>query len=389
MMMETNCLFSQSKIEPDPLPILAWHGIPADQLTHSRFVELREAGFTHNFSFLSKAEEVAKALDLAAKTDVKMIITCEELQSEPEKTVRRFMNHPALAGYFLRDEPAVKDFAELGAWAKRIKAVDSNHFCYLNLFPNGPKEHLDGIGAKSYADYVNQFDEQVPLSFLSFDHYPITTGGLKAEWYENLEDIARISTERNKDFWAFALATRHLTYPLPTLAMLRLQMYSNLAYGAQGLQYFTYSTPEDSRIWDFQDGIIGLDGKRTVVYDLVKALNQELQAVSGVFKDAKVISVRHTGDIIPRGTLRLNQAPAPIKVLATEGKGAVVSHLKKGKRQFLVIVNRDYESPMKLTLVADPSLKRVMKDGTLISADVYTPITMVDPGDAMIYCWEN
>lgn len=71
MMMETNCLFSQSKIEPDPLPILAWHGIPADQLTHSRFVELREAGFTHNFSFFSKAEEVAKALDLAAKTDVK------------------------------------------------------------------------------------------------------------------------------------------------------------------------------------------------------------------------------------------------------------------------------------------------------------------------------
>ena len=33
-------------------------------------------------------------------------------------------------------------------------------------------------------------------------------------------------------------------YPVPTVAMLRLQMYSNLAYGAQGLQYYRYYIPK-------------------------------------------------------------------------------------------------------------------------------------------------
>ena len=41
------------------------------------------------------------------------------------------------AGYFLRDEPVVTDFAALGDWAKRIQAVDNRKFCYLNLFPTG------------------------------------------------------------------------------------------------------------------------------------------------------------------------------------------------------------------------------------------------------------
>ena len=122
--------------------------------------------------------------------------------------------------------------------------MDNEHFCYLNLFPTGPKEHLDQLGVKSYREYVSRFDEQVPLPFLTFDHYPITRDGLKAEWYENLEEFSDEARKAGKPFWAFALATSHGPYPVPTPAMLRLQVYSDLAYGAQGIQYFTYWTPQ-------------------------------------------------------------------------------------------------------------------------------------------------
>lgn len=181
---------AQSRIEPADLPILAWYGIPAHEATVERFEELRDAGFTLNFRSFPSADAVAKGLDAAGKAGIKLIIGCPELEKEPEKTVRRFMNHSALAGYFLRDEPRSNEFAELGEWARRIQAVDNEHFCYLNLFPTGPKEHLDQLGVKSYREYVSRFDEQVPLPFLTFDHYPITRDGLKAEWYENLEEFS-------------------------------------------------------------------------------------------------------------------------------------------------------------------------------------------------------
>lgn len=369
------------------MPILAWYGIPATESTVARFEEQRAAGFTHNFSIFYHAEEVAKALDAAQKVGIKLIITCNELKTDPEATVKRFMNHPALAGYFLRDEPLCSDFAELGAWAKRIQAVDNKHFCYLNLFPTGTKEHFQALGVQNYREYITRFDKEVPLEFLSFDHYPVTNTGLKEEWYENLEDISIEAAKAGKNFWAFAMATKHWMYPSPTLAMLRLQMYSNLAYGAQGLQYFTYWTPVDNPQFDFREGPIGLDGKRTVIYDRVKTMNEELHNLSGIFAGAKVLSVRHTGPQIPRSTKRLTTLPQPVKLLETDGKGAVVSLLKNGDRTFMVIINRDYEASMKLTFCAEPSVKRILKDGSIVPADAYTGALEVDPGDAIIYMW--
>ena len=96
---------AQPRIEPADLPILAWYGIPAHEATVERFEELRDAGFTLNFRSFPSADAVAKGLDAAEKAGIKLIIGCPELEKEPEKTVRRFMNHSALAGYFLRDEP--------------------------------------------------------------------------------------------------------------------------------------------------------------------------------------------------------------------------------------------------------------------------------------------
>ena len=234
------------------IPIVAWYGIRANEATVERFKELKEAGFTINFSEYSSLEEVEKALDAAHKVGVQLIIACPELRKEPEKTVRKFMEHPAVAGYFLRDEPVVTDFAALGDWAKRIQAVDNRKFCYLNLFPTGGEEHLRFLGVQNYREYITRFNKEVPLPFLSFDHYPVLGDNvLKAEWYENLEDFSDEARKIGKDFWAFALATKHGPYPVPTRASLRLQLYSNLVYGAQGLQYFTYWTPAGDSFYDF------------------------------------------------------------------------------------------------------------------------------------------
>ncbi|MBC8618628.1 hypothetical protein H8788_12840 [Parabacteroides faecis] len=372
------------------MPIIAWYGIRANEATVERFKELKEAGFTINFSEYSTMEEVETALDAANKVGIQLIIACPELRKEPEKTVRRFMKHPAVAGYFLRDEPVVADFAALAAWAKRIQAVDNSKFCYLNLFPTGGEEHLKFLGVQNYREYVSRFNKEVPLPFLSFDHYPVLGDNvLKAEWYENLEEFSDEAAKVGKDFWAFALATKHGPYPIPTQASLRLQLYSDLVYGAQGLQYFTYWTPAGDSFYDYQHGPIGLDGKRTEIYDLVKEMNAEIKSIAGIFLGAKILSVRHTGSVIPRGTKRLTNLPEKVKVLDTHGYGAIVSLIENGDKKYLTIVNRSLKDTMELTFYADPSVKRVLKDGSLVQADTYTATLMISPGDISIYLLEK
>lgn len=65
----------------------------------------------------------------------------------------------------------------------------------------------------------------------------------------------------------------------------------------------------------------------------------------------------------------------------------MVSVLKKGTDTFLVIVNRDFMNAMKLTIDCDSTVKKILKDGSMIPANAYTNTMEIDPGDAAIYMW--
>ncbi len=378
----SNKLKSQERLKSKgEFPILAWYGIPWEETTPERYRELRESGINMNLTVFPDAAAMEKALKIAGKAGVKMIVACPELKSNTAETVKRFMKNPAVAGYLLRDEPSRTDFPELAAWAKNIRAVDDKHFCYLNLFPNYANEQQ--LGTKTYQEHVDQFVAEVPVQLLSFDHYPVIGDTLRAGWYENLEIISEAAKKSGKPFWAFALAVAHGPYPIATIPQLRLQVYSDLAYGAQGIQYFTYWTPVDTT-WKFNHGPITADGQRTEVYDRIKIVNAEIRNLSPVFLGATVVSVAHTGSKIPAGTKPFTSLPPSIKRLETEGSGAVVSYLKNGKNSYLVVVNRDFRRPMKLKIASDPEVKRVLKDGTVCPLNSYIDTLEVEPGDVFI-----
>ncbi|MGC4233634.1 MAG: hypothetical protein QM594_11705 [Niabella sp.] len=378
------------------IPRLAWYSIPASESNLQRYHELKEAGITITFSFFPSFADAQKSLELARQVGVRVIVSCPELKAEPESTVKKLMNHPALAGYFLRDEPSKSEFAELAKWVRRIQAVDNSHFCYINMLPiyaegwqfETPKEQDTLV--TTYQDYLTSFIKQIPVEFLTYDAYCVIGDTLRYNYYENLEIVAEEAKKAQKDFWAFALTTGSsipVNFPPPTLAELRFQIYSILAYGAQGVQYFTYWTPSPGEAdpWDFHEGPIGLDGKRTVTYDRLKQMNEEVKNLSGVFYGGKVLSARHVGESIPKGTRRLQKLPHGIKVLETHGAGALVSIIENESHLFAVIVNRSFKKPMPLTIYGDEGLMRVQKDGSMVPAHLYSSNIEVDPGDAVIY----
>lgn len=80
-----------------------------------------------------------------------------------------------------------------------------------------------------------------------------------------------------------------------------------------------------------------------------------------MFLGCEVVSVRHTGESIPRGTVRLTELPAGVKKLETTGAGAVVSELRNGDKRFVVIVNRDFKNPMTLQIELDETASRILQ----------------------------
>lgn len=367
----------------DTIPILAWHGPPANETTPERYRELAAAGFTDNFSGFPNAAAVERALEIAREAGIRLWISLPELQSDPEGTVKRFQDHPALAGYYLRDEPSAADFAGLAAWARRIQAVDRKHPCYINLFPN--YANAGQLATPTYTEYVARFIAEVPVPFVSFDHYPVVGRSLRGEWYENLEIIAKAATAAKKPFWAFVLAVAHNPYPIAEIEHLRLQAFSNLAYGAQVIQHFTYWTPV-SDVWNFHQAPIEKDGKRTEVYDRVKKLNAEIRGLSPVFLGARAVNVGHLGPL-PQGTRTFEPAGA-VKAIDADGP-ALVSRLENAGAHYLVVVNRALEGErrVQITFADAVEVSRVGKDRNASAVTGPTEKVTISPGDVAVYRW--
>lgn len=367
----------------EQIPILSWHSIDLTSSSLKNYKDLRDCGYTHSLATIWSNEDpvlsynanlLETALDCAQQTNVKVMAGCYELETDTENTVRRFMNHPAIVGWHLKDEPVLAEMEGLGVLARKIKAIDKKNFVYVNLRPADatPQE----MGTTSYTEYINEYIRLIPVDFVSFDKYPCQLdkqGNLYVLdfWYDNLQVIADLSKNAGKDFWAFASGVKfEPEQATPSIETLRLQMYTNLAYGAQGLQYFVYQNPTSP------------------TYALVKQMNEELQNFAKVFLGAKVLSVTQTGKTIPIKTKPFTEAPKEIKEIETGDAGAVISVLEKGDRKFFVVVSRDINNTLPVTIEVDSSVRQVTKNGTL--KKVKGKVTeQVAPGDILVYSWKK
>jgi hypothetical protein len=202
-----------------------------------------------------------------------------------------------------------------------------------------------------------------------------------------LETISSKAKAKGIPFWAFALSSSHFDYPIPTLTHLRFQMFSNLAYGAQGLQYFTYFQPT---FISAQVAPIDGNGNKTTAWYVIQQMNAEIKGLSPVFLGATVQSVGHTGSL-PTGTTAYTNS-APINSLTTSGSsGAVVSRLVNGSNNYLVVVNRDINNTMTLTITADATknISAVSKNGTKTALTSGYLSRTVAPADIVILQWSN
>ena len=343
-------LLSCSTDQPQTdIPILAWHGPDFIHSTEPVFRDMQRCGFTINFSSYGKREKNIKALELALKTGVKLLISDSRISVSKilqdstalaalDSVVIDYIAHPALFGYYIVDEPNAKDFAALAKIVEHLREKDPIHIPYINLFPNYATPVQ--LGVQTYSEYVEKFMETVHPPILSFDHYPITDEGLREYYFENLKIIRAAALKYKVPFWGFALSVAHGPYPKPHQGHIRFQLYCNLAYGAKGLQYFTYATPRSSR-WDFHEAILDTSGNKTTIYRDAQFINNEIHKLAPVLNNLRSIGVYHTTPLPPG----CDVLPPGLAVEFVEEGEVVIGLFRDSKEHtYVMVVNRDYLS---------------------------------------------
>ncbi|KQK27522.1 hypothetical protein AR438_00275 [Chryseobacterium aquaticum] len=384
-----NVLLSQNS----NIPIFAFHGVPpGDFSTKGQFDIMKKAGIDICYTVYNTSEEIVKALDAAQKSNVKLVVRTALIVNDTEKLVNLIKDHPALYGYGIMDEPSPSKFDNLNKIIQNIRKYDKKNVFYINLFPNYVASN--NIDNYKYEDYLQTFINKVPVTFLSFDNYPLVNNKVRDDWYENLELISRVGKKNNIPFWAFACTTIHYNYLKPTLAGIKLQQFSNLLYGARVLQYFTYwtLTYEDNWIKEkYSYSIVDDKGKPTPTYDIVKTVNEQIQRLSWVFFRATSDAVFHTGNEIPLGTKRLTLPPKRFKYFSTNGRNALVSFMTNKKNKFIIIQNKSLDEDLVLNYQLEKPVKVVENNSGRTKSITSTNKlkTTILPGDILIFTYDN
>ena len=374
-------------MEHDEFVILCWYelvDISADVLLDEynspdaewRLNKLKEAGFTTYYDYrLDSYDDAEALLSMGDRVGMDIIVDCPELHEEimTPMIVEAMSAHPSLYAYAVWDEPETSEYAEVVRRIKEIYKYDKMRPCYVNLYPN---YGLDEWTEDNYLNTVRHFLKSVPVSFLSFDYYPVIMKDgekvLRDAWYHNMEDIRLAASEAGAPIWAFAMSKALGSNPKPTLADLRLQQFTNLVYGAVAFQYFTAR----GIVWD--DAV-------TDVYQYVKQVNHELKQMEDIFLGADIKGIWHTGKDIPRGTKPLVKFPDGISRLETGDAGAVVSYFMNKGNRYIAILNRSCTDPMNFMIEFEADALQISKDGSANEVDEsYT----IDAGDIMLFTWK-
>lgn len=375
----------------DQFPLVAYHAFNDTALvTESNYKILKQCGFNVALSNLYPDADLKKMLQICENEGLKLIINrwgIKHAQRMEEET-SKFKDYLALAGILVWDEPIATDFETIASLQDAILSEDDEILSYVNLLPSfvSPKQ----LKADSYRDYLEKYIDIVNPQFLSYDNYGITddhgNSVLRGSYFENLEIASKVSRDAGIPLWTFCLSTSHGHYPVPTEGELMFQAFSGLAYGSQCLQFYGYA-PWPGVMPEYANAPVSMDGKRQEAWKVCQQVNTAVQSVSEVFLGAELLDVWHTGSEIPYGTIRLSagQLPNVIFSVRSHGPGVIVSHLQNDDKEYLVIVNRDFKKPQRISISKAGNVRRLISNGKSVT-EINGDVTL-KPGGCCIYVW--
>ncbi len=330
--------------------------------------------------------------------------TAQEFYTSMVWFINTYKSYPQIWGWMLLDEPKYinlfgfnnpEDIEPLRGEqdiAESFDAYNTLSPCKISFFNLACTVGADVIGSeivsdpqkdtilKQYYAYLSKINSAYRPAMWSFDIYPVkenlTTQELevRSDYYAYLEAFKAIANLSARPFWAYILSTQHkiynddgsavLTrYPMPTEGTLRFQAFTALAYGGQGILYWTYGQTSDklndneTKKEAYYSAPVNRQNQITSIWYAAKNVNQEIKDMNNVFFGAKCVSVVHVYDPTTMAAISNGGSPSGVFGCTTtmtkafqcltqvsvpnNGKGVMISHMTKNNAKFLVFVSHD------------------------------------------------
>jgi hypothetical protein len=333
-----NGLTAERGSDTNSFRIMPWNSPPNDPAVLRK---IHECGFTLA-GFVPPS-----ALDACASAGLKAIVSDARVsgydwaavdESKARNNVSNLVaqvgNHPALFGYYLRDEPTASWFGNLEKVASAIRELAPDKWPYINLFP----DYADNsqLGTIGYADYLERFITTCHPKIISYDNYSLMDdGSIRGSYWTNLETVRNACKKHHIEFWNIVLAVAHFSYREPTAADLRFEVYTTLAYGGRGLAYFTYFAPA---VGNYRGAAIDQFGNETPTWHNLQNINLQIQKLGPTLLKLESDEVYHIGDVPPQ----CKGPPTNSLLTSVQGGNFLVGEFTHADAsRYVQIVNKD------------------------------------------------
>jgi hypothetical protein len=319
-------------------PIMAWNWAPKDSTVLKK---MREGGLTIAGFVNADTLDACQAAGLKAIVSDPRVsnydwnnVDANKARENVASLVAEVGQHPAVYGYYLRDEPGAGMFPGLAKVADLIRELAPGKWPYINLFPD--YANSDQLGTATYAEHLERFVATCHPALISYDNYSLMDdGSVRENYWSNLESVRAACRKHGLEFWNIVLASAHFSYREVGAADFRFQVNTTLAYGGRGISYFTYFTPSTG---NYRMGPIDQFGNPTPTWYYMQHVNLQIQKLAPTLLQLTSDDVYHFGKP-PTGC---SGPPTNSLVTAAGGDCFMVGDFthRDGAR-YVMVVNKD------------------------------------------------
>jgi hypothetical protein len=363
--------------------IAAYSGPPPEEVTLERYREMAEAGIDVIVpgNGTMNGEQNLKAMDLAAEVGIRVIPVDTRVMPFAQtagiridtavilEMVSDYRDHPAFAGYVVRDEPPASLFPSLRELCNLFRELDPDHEPLINLFPSYAS--TEQLGSPDYRTHIRDYLATVEPGLLSYDNYALRGPATWYDyWFNDLELVREETRKAGIPFWVFIQSEGiGIHMRVPNRAEVLWQVNTAVAYGARGLGWFTYWTPPTDQgipqvegappplIEEHHGAMLDIHGNRTDLYDHVREANLYIKEVGrGLTRWENAFVARYEDGQMQAG------GASPLLAVSGENAHLVIGTFTREKRARVVIANSRCETPagFSLNLTGGRSIRGVV-----------------------------
>ncbi len=276
-----------------------------DYINDTQYSWMKECGFNYAYPiYENSVEDMKRALELAEKHDINYFIRDDEimlaitgpamtelpesLKTHIKETVDQYVQYDSFAGINAGDEISKSCFNNARLVKEYWDSLYPNKEFFINLLPMFASPGQ--LGTRDYQDHLDSFIEIVEPTYLSYDLYALLGWSdddvktIRPDHLRNLEIAIATAEKADLPLYTFILTMGHMSYRTPkNYDDLAWQVYATMAFGAKGVQTFTYWTTMDPNDTTITYGLVDMQGNRTETWYSMQKVISEVRSMERAY----------------------------------------------------------------------------------------------------------